>query len=97
MDVATEHASTNTAISLIKIINERITARTRSQESSSKYKAVICTPDGELHGLSCNMIESPLLSKDSNLLPFCKERSELKSKPGQLFTNCGCKNIAVPS
>jgi len=75
MDVATEHASTNTAISLIKIINERITARTRSQESSSKYKAVICTPDGELHGLSCNMIESPLLSKDSNLLPFCKERS----------------------
>ena len=28
LDVATEHASTNTAISLIKIINERITART---------------------------------------------------------------------
>jgi methanogenic corrinoid protein MtbC1 len=63
LDVATEHASTNTAISLIKIINERITARTRSQESSSKYKAVICTPDGELHGLACNMIESLLLSK----------------------------------
>jgi methanogenic corrinoid protein MtbC1 len=62
LDVATEHASTNTAISLIKIINERITARTRSQESSSKYKAVICTPDGELHGLACNMIESLLLN-----------------------------------
>lgn len=60
LDVATEHASTNTAISLIKIINERITARTRSQESSSK--AVICTPDGELHGLACNMIESLLLN-----------------------------------
>jgi MerR family transcriptional regulator, light-induced transcriptional regulator len=63
LDVATEHASTNTAISLIKIINERIIARTRSQEPSSKYKAVICTPDGELHGLACNMIESLLLSK----------------------------------
>jgi MerR family transcriptional regulator, light-induced transcriptional regulator len=62
LDVATEHASTNTAISLIKIINERITARTRSKESSSKYKAVICTPDGELHGLACNMIESLLLN-----------------------------------
>ena len=62
LDVATEHASTNTAISLIKIINERIIARTRSQEYSSKYKAVICTPDGELHGLACNMIESLLLN-----------------------------------
>ena len=63
LDVATEHASTNTAISLIKIINERIiTARTRLQESSSQYKAVICTPDCELHGLACNMIESLLLN-----------------------------------
>ncbi|HZD81950.1 MAG TPA: cobalamin-dependent protein [Nitrososphaeraceae archaeon] len=62
LDVATEHASTNTGISLIKIINERITARTRSQKYSSKYKAVICTPDGELHGLACNMIESLLLN-----------------------------------
>ncbi len=63
LDVATEHASTNTAIGLIKIINERITARTNgSQESSSQYKAVICTPDGELHGLACNMIESLLLN-----------------------------------
>src|SRR5690348_1567481 len=61
LDVATEHASTNTAISLIKIINERKTARTK--DSSYQYKVVICTPDGELHGLACNMIESILLSK----------------------------------
>jgi MerR family transcriptional regulator, light-induced transcriptional regulator len=61
LDVATEHASTNTAIGLIKIINERIiTARTKE---SSQYKAVICTPDGELHGLACNMIEFLLLKK----------------------------------
>jgi MerR family transcriptional regulator, light-induced transcriptional regulator len=72
LDVATEHASTNTAIGLIKIINEQIiTARTKmtqqssssSFSSSSQYKAVICTPDGELHGLACNMIESLLLNK----------------------------------
>ena len=63
LDVATEHASTNTAIGLIKIINERITARTSVAQTSSQYKAVICTPDGELHGLACNMIESLLLNK----------------------------------
>lgn len=61
LDVATEHASTNTAISLIKIINERLIARTRASQTSSQYKAVICTPDGELHGLACNIIESLLL------------------------------------
>jgi MerR family transcriptional regulator, light-induced transcriptional regulator len=63
LDVATEHASTNTAISLIKVINERINARIRMREISSQKKAVICTPNGELHGLACNMIESLLLSK----------------------------------
>jgi MerR family transcriptional regulator, light-induced transcriptional regulator len=63
LDVATEHASTNTAIGLIKAITERITTRTRVLETLSQYKAVICTPDGELHGLACNIIESLLLSK----------------------------------
>ena len=63
LDVATEHASTNTAISLIKAVNERITTRTRRDVISSRRKTVICTPDGELHGLACNMIESLLLSK----------------------------------
>jgi methanogenic corrinoid protein MtbC1 len=63
LDVATEHASTNTAISLIKAINERITTRTRVAQMSSQYKAVTCTPDGELHGLACNIIESLLLNK----------------------------------
>src|SRR6476620_4347314 len=63
LNVATEHASTNTAISLIKIINERLTVRTTYPGTSSEYKVVICTPDGELHGLACNMIESLLLNK----------------------------------
>ena len=30
---------------------------------ASQYKIVICTPEGELHGLACNIIESLLLSK----------------------------------
>jgi MerR family transcriptional regulator, light-induced transcriptional regulator len=64
LDVATEHASTNTAISLVKIINELITTkRTRITETASRYRIVICTPEGELHGLACNIIESILLSK----------------------------------
>jgi methanogenic corrinoid protein MtbC1 len=63
LDVATEHASTNTAISLIKAINERITTRIRTPGISSQSNTVICTPDGELHGLACNVIESLLLSK----------------------------------
>ena len=45
--MATEHASTNTAISLIKVINERITARIRMSGISFQNKTVICTPDGE--------------------------------------------------
>ena len=62
LDVATEHASTNTAISLVKIINEKFATRTRVAQTSFKYKAVTCTPNGELHGLACNMIESLLLN-----------------------------------
>jgi methanogenic corrinoid protein MtbC1 len=38
-----------------------------SSISSQQYKAVICTPDGELHGLACNMIESLLLNKGSKV------------------------------
>jgi len=67
LDVATEHAGTNTAISLIKIINERITTKTTVPSRLSQYKDVICTPDGELHGLACNMIESLILNKGFNV------------------------------
>jgi methanogenic corrinoid protein MtbC1 len=63
LDVTTEHASTNTAIGLIKVINEQVTTKTRAVDTTSQYKTVICTPEGELHGLACNMIESLLLSK----------------------------------
>ncbi|HET6800712.1 MAG TPA: B12-binding domain-containing protein, partial [Nitrososphaeraceae archaeon] len=60
LDVATEHACTNTASSLVKVINEQIS---HSKASRSQYKILICTPDGELHSLVCNIIESLLISK----------------------------------
>jgi methanogenic corrinoid protein MtbC1 len=60
LDVATEHACTNTASSLIKVINEQIS---HSNATRSHYKILICTPEGELHSLVCNIIESLLLSK----------------------------------
>jgi MerR family transcriptional regulator, light-induced transcriptional regulator len=60
LDVATEHACTNTASSLVKVINEQIS---HSKAARSQYKILICTPDGELHSLVCNIIESLLISK----------------------------------
>lgn len=60
LDVATEHACTNTASSLVKVINEQIS---HSKATRSQYKILICTPDGELHSLVCNIIESLLISK----------------------------------
>jgi methanogenic corrinoid protein MtbC1 len=61
LDVATEHACTNTANSLVKAINEQIS---HSKATRLQYnKILICTPDGELHSLVCNIIESLLLSK----------------------------------
>ena len=57
LDDATEHATTNTAMNPIKIINERIIAKSRSNETKSEFKAMICTPSGELHELACHMIE----------------------------------------
>jgi methanogenic corrinoid protein MtbC1 len=60
LDVATEHACTNTASSLVKAINEQIS---HSKATRSQHKILICTPDGELHSLVCNIIESLLLNK----------------------------------
>ena len=60
LDVATEHACTNTVSSLVKAINEQIS---HSKATRSQYKILICTPDGELHSLVCDIIESLLLNK----------------------------------
>ena len=58
LSIATEHVSSNTAQSLIKIISEN-----HKRSTLDKGKVIITTPVGEEHCLSCNMIESYLLSK----------------------------------
>ena len=58
LSIATEHVSSNTAQSLIKIISEN-----HKRSNLDKGKVIITTPVGEEHCLSCNMIESLLLSK----------------------------------
>ena len=58
LSIATEHVSSNTAQSLIKIISEN-----HKRSNLDKGKVIITTPVGEEHCLSCNIIESLLLSK----------------------------------
>ena len=58
LSIATEHVSSNTAQSLIKIISEN-----HKRSTLDKGKVIITTPVGEEHCLSCNMIESFLISK----------------------------------
>ena len=60
IDAATEHVCSNTANGLIKVINERTANPTKP---NLQCKLLICTPEGELHNLGCNVIESFLLSK----------------------------------
>jgi MerR family transcriptional regulator, light-induced transcriptional regulator len=57
IDIATEHVCSNIAHSLVNIINERV------YKPTNKEKVIICTPDGELHNIGCNVIESVLLSR----------------------------------
>jgi MerR family transcriptional regulator, light-induced transcriptional regulator len=61
IDIATEHVCSNIAHSLVKIINERV------HKPTNKKKVIICTPDGELHNIGCNVIESVLLSRGYNV------------------------------
>jgi MerR family transcriptional regulator, light-induced transcriptional regulator len=63
LDVATEHVYSNAAHSLVKIINEKVSRQ--KQPSTEVKKIFLCTPEGEMHSLSCMVIESVLMSKDT--------------------------------
>jgi len=58
ISIATEHVSSNIAQSLVKIISDN-----HKRSILNKGKIIITTPVGEEHCLSCNLIESFLLSK----------------------------------
>jgi MerR family transcriptional regulator, light-induced transcriptional regulator len=53
LDIATEHVCSNTAQSLIDVINEK-----NLKVHHHKAKILLCTPNGELHNLGCKVIES---------------------------------------
>ena len=61
ISIATEHVSSNIAQSLVKIISDN-----HKRSILNKGKIIITTPVGEEHCLSCNLIESFLLSKGFN-------------------------------
>ena len=58
LSIATEHMASNAAQSLVKIISDN-----HKRNKLDKGKLIITTPVGEEHCLSCNMLESFLLSK----------------------------------
>jgi methanogenic corrinoid protein MtbC1 len=56
-DIATEHVCSNTAHALIVAINQKI------QCIGNREKILLCTPEGEIHSLALNVIESILLAR----------------------------------
>jgi methanogenic corrinoid protein MtbC1 len=59
LDVGTEHVCSNAVTSIIKTINRELVDKIKSKPQKSKI--LICTPEGELHHHTCNMMESLLL------------------------------------
>ena len=60
IDIATEHAITNTVNKFIKLITPNLTFE--NNHSIKSPKIAILTVDGELHNTACNMFESILIS-----------------------------------
>ncbi len=61
LDVASEHICSNTVNEAIHRINE-------SQiKNKKKCNILLCTPDGEIHNIACNIIGSVLLHKGYNV------------------------------
>jgi methanogenic corrinoid protein MtbC1 len=57
LEVGTEHICSNTANKSIHKITELY------KQTNKTDVVVVCTPDGELHNIACNIIESVLLEK----------------------------------
>ena len=63
IDVATEHVCSNATITLIDLINQKNINKKISKNSTTTRPIILCTPEGELHGIACKIIESLLLEK----------------------------------
>ncbi len=75
LDIATEHICSNIANEIIYKIN-------RSHIKNNKNSDILlCTPDGEIHNIACNIIESILLQKGyrvHNISPSMPTESIIK-------------------
>ena len=63
IDVATEHVCSNATITLIDLINQKNINKKVSKNSTTNRPIILCTPEGELHNISCKIIESLLFEK----------------------------------
>jgi len=61
LDIATEHVCSNIANKIIFLINKLY--KKNNEDKYKKLNIILCTPDGELHNIACNIIESILLQK----------------------------------
>lgn len=61
IDIGTEHVCSNMANKTIHKLTRPI------KHGNNSEPIMICTPDGELHNIACNMIESVLLEKGYNV------------------------------
>ncbi len=57
LDIGMEHVCSNTANKTIHMITDSIKSNDKMENT------IICTPDGELHNIACNIIESLLFEK----------------------------------
>jgi MerR family transcriptional regulator, light-induced transcriptional regulator len=62
IDVATEHVCSNAVNNLIDLINQQNTKKNLKNYRDTR-SIVLSTPEGELHSISCKIIESLLLEK----------------------------------
>ncbi len=75
LDIATEHICSNTINEAIHRINEF------QIKNKNKCNILLCTPDGEIHNIACNIIGSALLYKGykvHNISPSAPSESIIK-------------------
>ena len=75
LDIATEHICSNITNEIIYKINKS------HIKNNKKSDILLCTPDGEIHNIACNIIESILLQKGyrvHNISPSMPTESIIK-------------------
>ncbi|MDQ4073983.1 MAG: cobalamin-dependent protein [Thermoproteota archaeon] len=93
LDVATEHVCSNIANEVIHKINKN------NPKNAKKSSILICTPEGEIHNIGCNIIESILLQrgyKVYNISPSMPSESVIKyindTKPSMILISVTLKD-----